>query len=45
MGEIARDPKIPSLRKLPFHALANLKDLMDRCQRSLDDFLEVNIIN
>ncbi|XP_058798637.1 cytoplasmic dynein 2 heavy chain 1 [Phymastichus coffea] len=40
MGEIAKDPKIPSLRKLPFHALTNLKDLLDRCQRSLDDFLE-----
>ncbi|XP_023246189.1 cytoplasmic dynein 2 heavy chain 1 [Copidosoma floridanum] len=40
MGEIARDPKIPSLKKLPLHALTNLRDLMDRCQKSLDDFLE-----
>ncbi|XP_011502016.1 PREDICTED: cytoplasmic dynein 2 heavy chain 1 [Ceratosolen solmsi marchali] len=40
IGEISRDPKIPSIKKLPFHALVGLKDLMDRCQRSLDDFLE-----
>uniref|UniRef100_A0ABD2XKY5 Dynein heavy chain, cytoplasmic n=1 Tax=Trichogramma kaykai TaxID=54128 RepID=A0ABD2XKY5_9HYME len=40
MEEIYKDPRIPSLKKLPFHALTSLKDLMDRCQRGLDDFLE-----
>lgn len=42
MGEVARDPTVPSLRRLPLPALLNLKDLLDRCQRSLDEFLEVN---
>ncbi|XP_024946848.1 cytoplasmic dynein 2 heavy chain 1 isoform X2 [Cephus cinctus] len=40
MGEVARDPGLPSLRRLPLPALINLKDLLDRCQRSLDEFLE-----
>lgn len=40
MNEIIKDPRIPSLRKLPLPALTNLKDLLDRCQRSLDEFLE-----
>ncbi|XP_043268031.1 cytoplasmic dynein 2 heavy chain 1 [Venturia canescens] len=40
MGEIARDSRVPSLRRLPLPALLNLKDLLDRCQKSLDEFLE-----
>lgn len=40
MNEVIKDPRIPSLRKLPLPALTNLKDLLDRCQRSLDEFLE-----
>lgn len=40
MNEVVKDPRIPSLRKLPLPALTNLKDLLDRCQRSLDEFLE-----
>lgn len=40
MGEIARDPSVPSLRRLPLASLLNSKDLLDRCQRSLDEFLE-----
>ncbi|XP_015119188.1 cytoplasmic dynein 2 heavy chain 1 [Diachasma alloeum] len=40
MGEVARDPRVPSLRRLPMPALVSLKDLLDRCQRSLDEFLE-----
>lgn len=41
MGEVARDPRVPSLRRLPLPAILNLKDLLDRCQKSLDEFLEV----
>ncbi|XP_029051229.2 cytoplasmic dynein 2 heavy chain 1 [Osmia bicornis bicornis] len=40
MGEVSRDPRISSLRRLPLSAFANLKDLLDRCQRSLDEYLE-----
>lgn len=40
MAEVARDPRVPSLRRLPMPALVSLKDLLDRCQRSLDEFLE-----
>ncbi|XP_063978818.1 cytoplasmic dynein 2 heavy chain 1 [Diachasmimorpha longicaudata] len=40
MGEVSRDPRVPSLRRLPMPALVSLKDLLDRCQRSLDEFLE-----
>lgn len=40
MSEVAKDPRVPSLRRLPMPALINLKDLLDRCQRSLDEFLE-----
>ena len=40
MNEVVKDPRIPALRKLPLPALMNLKDLLDRCQRSLDEFLE-----
>lgn len=40
MSEVSRDPRVPSLRRLPMPALVNLKDLLDRCQRSLDEFLE-----
>ncbi|KAJ8675958.1 hypothetical protein QAD02_011744 [Eretmocerus hayati] len=40
MTEIAKDPKIPSLKRLSPQSLGNLKELMDRCQKSLDDFLE-----
>ena len=42
MGEVARDPRVPSLRRLPLPALLNLKDHLDRCQRSLNEFLEVS---
>lgn len=41
MDEVSRDPRVPSLRRLPLSNLTNLKDLLDRCQKSLDDFLEV----
>lgn len=41
MGEVSRDPRVPSLRLLPLPALMNLKDLLERCQKSLDEFLEV----
>ncbi|XP_076387639.1 dynein cytoplasmic heavy chain beethoven [Megachile rotundata] len=40
MGEVSRDPRVSSLRRLPLSAFANLKDLLDRCQRSLDEYLE-----
>ncbi|KAL6266424.1 hypothetical protein P5V15_003274 [Pogonomyrmex californicus] len=40
MGEVSRDPRVPSLRRLSLPALTNLKDLLDRCQKSLDEFLE-----
>ncbi|XP_011311295.1 cytoplasmic dynein 2 heavy chain 1 [Fopius arisanus] len=40
MGEVVKDPRVPSLRRLPMPALVSLKDLLDRCQRSLDEFLE-----
>ncbi|XP_020293197.1 cytoplasmic dynein 2 heavy chain 1 [Pseudomyrmex gracilis] len=40
MAEVSRDPKIPSLRQFSLSALTNLKDLLDRCQKSLDEFLE-----
>lgn len=43
MGEVARDPRVPSLRRLPMPALSSLKDLLDKCQKSLDEFLEVFI--
>lgn len=38
---MSRDPRVPSLRRLSLPALTNLKDLLDRCQKSLDEFLEV----
>lgn len=41
IGEVSRDPRVPSLRQLSLPALVNLKDLLDRCQKSLDEFLEV----
>lgn len=41
MGEVSHDPRVSSIRRLPLPALINLKDLLDRCQRSLDEFLEV----
>lgn len=41
IGEVSRDPKVPSLRRLSLPALMSLKDLLDRCQKSLDEFLEV----
>nr|XP_012219219.1 PREDICTED: cytoplasmic dynein 2 heavy chain 1 [Linepithema humile] len=40
IGEVSRDPRVPSLRRLSLPALTNLKDLLDRCQKSLDEFLE-----
>ncbi|KAL2743989.1 cytoplasmic dynein 2 heavy chain 1 [Vespula maculifrons] len=40
MGEVSHDPRVSSIRRLPLPALINLKDLLDRCQRSLDEFLE-----
>ncbi|KAI4495703.1 hypothetical protein M0802_008538 [Mischocyttarus mexicanus] len=40
MGEVSRDSRVSSIRRLPLPALINLKDLLDRCQRSLDEFLE-----
>ncbi|KAF7991046.1 hypothetical protein HCN44_000861 [Aphidius gifuensis] len=40
MGEVSRDPRVPSLRRLPMPALVSLKEILDRCQRSLDEFLE-----
>lgn len=40
IGEVSRDPRVPSLRRLPMPAIVSLKDLLDRCQRSLDEFLE-----
>ncbi|EFN76217.1 Cytoplasmic dynein 2 heavy chain 1 [Harpegnathos saltator] len=40
MGDVSQDPRVPSLRRLPLPALINLKDLLDRCQKSLDEFLE-----
>ncbi|XP_076621618.1 dynein cytoplasmic heavy chain beethoven [Colletes latitarsis] len=40
MGEVSRDPRLSSLRRLPITAFTNLKDLLDRCQRSLDEYLE-----
>ncbi|KOX76673.1 Cytoplasmic dynein 2 heavy chain 1 [Melipona quadrifasciata] len=40
MGEVARDPRVSSLRRLPLSAFTNLKDLLDRCQKSLDEYLE-----
>jgi len=45
IGEVSRDPRIPSLRRLSLPALVNLKDLLDRCQKSLDEFLEVKFDN
>lgn len=41
MGEVSRDPRVSSLRRLPLSAFTNLKDLLDRCQKSLDEYLEV----
>lgn len=43
MGDVSRDPRVPSLRRLPLPALINLKNLLDRCQKSLDEFLEVSL--
>ncbi|XP_029665147.1 cytoplasmic dynein 2 heavy chain 1 [Formica exsecta] len=40
IGEVSRDPRVPFLRRLSLPALINLKDLLDRCQKSLDEFLE-----
>ncbi|XP_047369553.1 cytoplasmic dynein 2 heavy chain 1 isoform X1 [Vespa velutina] len=40
MGEVSHDPRVSSIRRLPLPALINLKDLLDRSQRSLDEFLE-----
>ncbi|XP_076646917.1 dynein cytoplasmic heavy chain beethoven [Halictus rubicundus] len=40
MGEVSRDPRVSSLRRLPLSTFTNLKDLLDRCQRSLDEYLE-----
>ncbi|KAL0104886.1 hypothetical protein PUN28_016497 [Cardiocondyla obscurior] len=40
IGEVSRDARVPSLRRLPLPALINLKDLLDRCQKCLDEFLE-----
>ncbi|XP_050496495.1 cytoplasmic dynein 2 heavy chain 1 [Bombus huntii] len=40
MGEVSRDPRVSSLRRLPLSAFTNLKDLLDRCQKSLDEYLE-----
>nr|XP_033320776.1 cytoplasmic dynein 2 heavy chain 1 [Megalopta genalis] len=40
MGEVSRDPRVSSLRRLPISTFTNLKDLLDRCQRSLDEYLE-----
>ncbi|CAK9809936.1 Cytoplasmic dynein 2 heavy chain 1 [Anthophora quadrimaculata] len=40
MGEVSRDPRVSSLRRLPISAFTNLKDLLDRCQKSLDEYLE-----
>ncbi|XP_076748967.1 dynein cytoplasmic heavy chain beethoven [Xylocopa sonorina] len=40
MGEVSRDPRVLSLRRLPISAFTNLKDLLDRCQKSLDEYLE-----
>ncbi|XP_046488904.1 cytoplasmic dynein 2 heavy chain 1 [Neodiprion pinetum] len=40
MADISRDPRVPALRRLPLPALVDLKDALDRCQRSLDEFLE-----
>ncbi|XP_078052127.1 dynein cytoplasmic heavy chain beethoven [Augochlora pura] len=40
MGEVSRDPRASSLRRLPLSTFTNLKDLLDRCQRSLDEYLE-----
>lgn len=43
IGEVSRDPRVPALRRLPLPALINLKDLLDRCQKCLDEFLEVKL--
>ncbi|XP_017891098.1 cytoplasmic dynein 2 heavy chain 1 isoform X2 [Ceratina calcarata] len=40
MGEVSRDPRVSSLRRLPISAFTNLKDSLDRCQKSLDEYLE-----
>ncbi|XP_031838829.2 dynein cytoplasmic heavy chain beethoven isoform X1 [Nomia melanderi] len=40
IGEVSRDSRISSLRRLPLSTFTNLKDLLDRCQRSLDEYLE-----
>ncbi|XP_066585667.1 cytoplasmic dynein 2 heavy chain 1 [Prorops nasuta] len=40
MGEVYRDPRVSSLRMLPLAALTNLRESLDKCQRSLDEFLE-----
>ncbi|XP_018402903.1 PREDICTED: cytoplasmic dynein 2 heavy chain 1 [Cyphomyrmex costatus] len=40
IGEVSRDPRVPSLRQLSLPALISLKDLLDRCQKCLDEFLE-----
>lgn len=41
MGEVSRDPRVSSLRRLPLSSFTSLKDLLDRCQKSLDEYLEV----
>lgn len=41
MGEVSRDPRVSSLRRLPLPSFTSLKDLLDRCQKSLDEYLEV----
>ncbi|XP_023289902.1 cytoplasmic dynein 2 heavy chain 1 [Orussus abietinus] len=40
MGEVSRDPRVSSLRRLPLPAMTSLKDSLERCQRCLDEFLE-----
>lgn len=41
MGEVSRDPRVSSLRRLLLSSFTSLKDLLDRCQKSLDEYLEV----
>lgn len=45
MVEVSHDPRVSSIRRLPLPALINLKDLLDKCQRSLDEFLEVRYLS
>ncbi|XP_017764042.1 PREDICTED: cytoplasmic dynein 2 heavy chain 1 [Eufriesea mexicana] len=40
MGEVSCDPRVSSLRRLSLSTFMNLKDLLDRCQKSLDEYLE-----